>query len=82
MAWIDTTVIPEHAASLASLYAGARDSDTGEVDNILTIHALHPRGLRAHLALYQAVMAPSKGLPKAEREMIAVVVSAANGCRY
>jgi alkylhydroperoxidase family enzyme len=82
VAWIDTSIHPEHAAALTPLFVAHRDPDTGQVDNILTVHALHPAGLSAHLALYTAVMRGTPTLRKVEREMIAVVVSATNGCRY
>jgi len=82
MAWID--VIPEDEADeeLRALYERARDPATGAVDNILSIHSLHPRGLAAHLDLYRAVMASTSGLPRVEREMIAVTVSRINECHY
>ena len=82
MAWIDTSILPEHADALTSLGAEHQDQDTGQVDNILSVHALHPAGLRAHLALYTAVMRGTPTLRKVERELIAVVVSATNGCGY
>ena len=82
MAWIPT--VDEDAASgeLAELYDNWRDPATGEVDNILKVHSLDPPGLRAHLAVYQNAMSGTDTLPKAEREMIAVVVSSINACRY
>lgn len=52
------------------------------MDHILQVHALHPRGLAAHHELYRAVMRGTATLRRAEREMIAVVVSAANACHY
>lgn len=82
MAWIDTSIHPEHRDALTPLFAEHEDPTTGEVDNILAVHALHPAGLNAHLALYTAVMHGTPTLRKVEREMIAVVVSATNGCRY
>ncbi len=82
MSWID--VISEAAADeeLSALYDRARDPQTGQVDNILAIHSLHPRGLGAHLELYQAVMSGTSTLRKVDREMIAVVVSRINDCHY
>lgn len=81
MTWIRT--IPENEAQgeLAELYAqtGRRG---GTVDNILKIHSLHPAGMRAHFGLYRAVMQGTDGLPRVEREMIALTVSAVNGCHY
>ncbi|MBC8329485.1 MAG: carboxymuconolactone decarboxylase family protein [Planctomycetes bacterium] len=79
MAWIrDHSDDPE----CAELLRAHADPATGAVDNILRVHALHPAGLRAHLAVYRAAMTGTGGLRRAEREMIAVVVSGLNGCRY
>jgi alkylhydroperoxidase family enzyme len=38
--------------------------------------------MRAHLALYRTIMYGESGLSRAEREAIAVCVSAANECHY
>ena len=82
MSWIRTVDEGDAQGPLAGLYRRAADPDTGRVDNILKIHALHPAGLKAHLDLYLAVMRGSEGLPTAERELIALVVSRLNRCRY
>ena len=60
----------------------ALDPESGRVDHILSIHALHPAGLEAHLLLYKTVMRSTRGLRKVDREMIAVVVSKINHCHY
>mgnify|MGYP001826146098 CR=1 FL=1 len=82
MAWID--VIDEHDAEgeLAAQYAELVDPEFGRVDNIMTIHSLHPGGLRTHHGLYREVMSGTKSLRKVEREMIALVVSSLNECHY
>ncbi len=67
---------------LKRLYREAAGAPGAAVDNILKIHSLDPAGLRAHLALYRSAMTGTPGLPKLEREMIALVVSSVNGCRY
>lgn len=82
MAWIRTIGDDEADGVLAELYAGMRDPKTGRVDNVLSIHSLHPEGLRAHWELYRAAMRGTKELRTVEREMIAVVVSKRNGCHY
>lgn len=82
MAWIETIDAAAAEGVLADLYARVRDPATGAVDNILAVHALHPAGLKAHFALYGAAMQGTRGLPKAEREMIALLVSVLNGCHY
>jgi alkylhydroperoxidase family enzyme len=72
----------EADGELASHYAGMRDSSTGMIDNILRIHGQHPATLAAHMSLYRTLMHGPSPVPRWEREMIAVVVSATNSCHY
>jgi alkylhydroperoxidase family enzyme len=51
-------------------------------DNILRIHGVHSRTLRLHNDLYRELMYGRGPLSRIQREMIAVVVSAANACHY
>ena len=53
-----------------------------EPDHILAIHGPNPKSLWDHLALYRHLMAGRSPLSRAQREMLAVVVSAANDCFY
>ena len=82
MAWINTPDPDGSDADLAALYARVADPETGRVDNIMRIHALHPAGMRAHFELYSAVMAGTPTFRKVDREMVALVVSRANDCHY
>jgi alkylhydroperoxidase family enzyme len=80
VAWIRT---PDPGGDAQrALYRRIADPASGAVDNILTVHALHPAGQAAHVALYEAVMRGTPGLAKVERELIALVVSTRNRCRY
>ena len=81
-AWIK--IVPDEQAEgqLAELYAQHRDPASGKVDNILRVHSLNPQSLADHLSIYSNVMHAPCGLSRAEREMIAVVVSRINGCHY
>ncbi len=54
----------------------------GRLSNILRIESLNPKALKAHLQLYMATVFGKVGLSRRERELIAVVVSAANNCEY
>jgi alkylhydroperoxidase family enzyme len=54
----------------------------GKVWNIVRIMSPNPAVLRASMGLYAAVMKGSSPLSRARREMLAVVVSRANGCHY
>ena len=51
-------------------------------DNIIQIHGVHSRVLRQHYELYRELMYSRGPLSRSQREMIAVVVSAANDCHY
>jgi len=90
MAWIRVLSATEAKADkqLDRLYRSAAGSNAGadgandEIDHILAIHSLHPASLRAHLMLYRTLMYGPSPLSRAQREMIAVCVSAANQCHY
>ena len=81
MAWIDEIEADDAEGRLAELYAELVEK-RGKVSNILKVHSLQPEALSGHLDLYMAVMFGQSGLSRAEREAIAVVVSAANDCEY
>ena len=53
-----------------------------DTDNILRIHGVHSRTMRQHYDLYRELMYSRGPLSRVQREMIAVVVSASNGCHY
>lgn len=82
MAWIQTIPDDEWDGELGDLYAAVVDKTYGRVDEIMAIHSLDPKTLKAHLALYNSAMAGTKTLRKVERELIALVVSQTNGCHY
>jgi alkylhydroperoxidase family enzyme len=52
------------------------------LDLILASHSLNEASVVAHLQLYRTVMFGPSGLTRAEREAVAVCVSAANDCHY
>ena len=81
MAWIRVIEPFEAQGELAQLYARLREPD-GSVDNILTIHSLNPASLRGHYDLYKVCMFGPSELSRAQREMVAVVVSTVNRCHY
>ncbi len=54
----------------------------GSVANILKIHSIRPKALISHFDLYRELMYGHSDLTRAEREMIAVAVSAVNDCHY
>ena len=54
----------------------------GKVFNIVKAMSLRPRVLRRSMQLYKEIMFGPSELTRAERELLAVVVSAANDCHY
>jgi alkylhydroperoxidase family enzyme len=82
VAWIETIRENEWTGHLADLYPDVADRSRDRVDNIMQIHSLNPRGLVAHDALYRSAMRGTATLRKVDRELIAMVVSAANDCHY
>jgi uncharacterized peroxidase-related enzyme len=82
MAWI-RTVNPANATGLLKTIYDTAVARAGKVFNVLRIQSLRPSVLQASTRLYLEVMYSSEsGLTRAQRELIATVVSAENGCRY
>jgi len=81
MAWIRVIDEGEAGGRLQELYKKLLEP-WGGVDNILKIHSLNPASLRGHLSLYTTLMRGFSPLSRAQREMIAVTVSAVNQCHY
>ena len=55
---------------------------TGKVFNVVKIQGVRPRVLRSGIGLYSQIMHGDSELTRAEREMVAVVVSQVNDCHY
>jgi uncharacterized peroxidase-related enzyme len=74
----DESELPE---GLQGLFRAARER-IGFVPNVFRVYSFRPERLSAWFAHFRSVMEGTPGLTEAEREMIAVVVSMANGCLY
>ena len=81
MAWIKMIEPKEASGELKDEYDRAVQR-AGKVFNILKVQSLNPQTLRASIELYQSTMFGPSGLSRAERELLAVVVSWANHCFY
>lgn len=84
MTWIRTIGVEEAKGALARSYRAAIQR-AGRVFGIVRTMSLSPPVLDASMALYRRIMfAPSDagGLTRAQRELLAVVVSRANHCHY
>ncbi len=76
--------VPEEADlpdGLRGLFAKAREK-LGFVPNVFRVWAFRPERLSAWFTHFRSLHEPSENLSAADRELIAVVVSQANGCLY
>ena len=82
MAWI-RTVDPDSATGLLKRLYAAAVKRAGKVFNVIRIQSPRPEVLRLSTQLYLEVMVSAKSpLSRAQRELIATVVSRANDCHY
>ena len=81
MSWISEVEVGDADGKLETLYAELVEK-RGKVSNILKVHSLNPDAMSNHLDLYMTLMFGKSGISRAEREAIAVVVSATNDCAY
>ena len=83
MSWIRAVPVENAPAELRPLYERLRArSSRGRVSNLWQTCALDARALETLVAHHQALMADTAPLTVAQAELIAVVVSATNGCGY
>lgn len=81
MAYIDTIDIEESEGMVKQEYEkGIRRS--GRVFNILKIMSRSPAALKEAMRMYLAIMYGKSELSRAQREMLATVVSRINHCYY
>ena len=81
MAWIDVIDHDDAEGELQETYDEVVRS-RGKLSNIMRIQSLHPRAMRAHMDFYLAVVFGRTKLKRADRELLATVVSHTNGCAY
>jgi uncharacterized peroxidase-related enzyme len=79
--WFPVPGEDELPEGLGRLFARARET-LGFVPNVFRVWAYRPERVSAWFRHYRLLHEPTEGLSAADREMIAVVVSAANGCLY
>lgn len=75
-------VSDEEATGACKRQLDAARQRAGRVWNIVRAMTPNPDVLRASMQLYQAVMYSASDLSRRQRELLAVVVSRANGCTY
>jgi uncharacterized peroxidase-related enzyme len=81
ISWFPVPEESELPDDLRGLFAKARER-IGFVPNVFRAYSFRPERLRAWFNHYKQLHEPTPNLDAAEREMIAVAVSMANGCLY
>ncbi len=81
VAWI-RTIRPDEADGLLKRIYKDAIKRAGKVYNVIRIQSVYPRALHRSTQLYTELMGGEGPLRRAQREMIATVVSRANACGY
>lgn len=81
LSWLELPAEEDAPGDVRALWAKPLEK-LGFIPNVLRVFALRPRHLVAWWNYYDELMRGDSGLTKAQREMIAVVVSATNRCHY
>ena len=81
ISWFPVPEETELPDDLRGLFRKARER-IGFVPNVFRAYSFRPERLRAWFTHYKQLHEPTPNLDAAEREMIAVAVSMANGCLY
>lgn len=81
MSWIEQIEADAATGELRSIYDDLV-ARRGKLSNIMQVQSLNPGAMQRHLDLYMHLMFGRSELSRADREAIAVVVSATNECAY
>jgi len=81
MAWIKT-VSDDAAEGLCKRIFDSAKQRAGRVFNVVRVMSLNPRVMRDAMTFYVSACMGESPLTRAQREMLAVVVSRKNDCFY
>ncbi len=81
ISWFPVPSEDQLPENLQSLFRKAKER-IGFVPNVFRVYSFRPERLTAWFSHYKQLHEPTENLNAAEREMIAVAVSMANGCLY
>ena len=81
MSWIYQVPIGEATGPLKKEFDDAL-ARAGRVWNIVHVMSVNAMVMKASMAMYKAIMYGSSPLTRAQRELLATVVSAELNCRY
>ncbi|MEX0996857.1 MAG: peroxidase-related enzyme [Flavobacteriaceae bacterium] len=73
---------PEEATGRLKEIYDQLKQQRGQIAEVHKIQSLRPESILKHIDLYMEIMFSKSELSRAQREMIAVVVSVTNGCNY
>jgi alkylhydroperoxidase family enzyme len=81
MPWIKVIPLEKARGKLKKEYEAALKR-AGRIWHIVSIMSQNPRSMKASMDFYGAIMFGRSPLSRSQREMLAIVVSATNHCRY
>ena len=81
MPYVKTVPYNEARGEIKSAYDQVLQA-RGTISNVTAVSSIRPHIVKTLLAHNRAVMYGDSGLARAERQMIATVVSALNRCQY
>ncbi|QQS47236.1 MAG: peroxidase-related enzyme [Acidobacteriota bacterium] len=81
ISWFPVPSEDQLPENLQGLFRKAKER-IGFIPNVFRVYSFRPERLTAWFAHYKQLHEPTENLNAAEREMIAVAVSMANGCLY
>jgi alkylhydroperoxidase family enzyme len=81
MSWIEEVPVEKATGLLKKLYDDAVRR-TGRVFNIRRVQSVHPEVLKDGIRFYASVMMGESSLTRAQRELLATVVSTTLDCHY
>lgn len=81
MPYINTIQYEEATGRLKEIYDDLI-AKRGKLAEVYKIQSLNPESIVAHMSLYMTVIFGQSPLSRTQREMIAVIVSVANDCKY
>ena len=81
MSWVKEIKIKDAKGLLQKEYNAALNR-SGRIWNIVKCMSIHPEAMKSSMELYKCLMFAPSPLTRSEREMLAVVISARNGCVY
>lgn len=81
MSWIKEKNETDATGELREIYTDLREHSR-RISNVIKAHSLNPHAMKTHLDLHKHLLYGSSSLSRAERETIAVAVSAVNNDFY